>query len=556
MGAADGMLAIADSTFVENHTGDGGMGGVATGGQGGQGGGGGIGMGGTGGTGGNASGGAGGTGGKGGALAILLAPPEEITVSSSVFEGNAAGSGGDGSPSTGGPGGPGGAAAFPGAAGSAGYGDNSAGGYGGDGGAISSNGAPVLTNVTFTRNAAGSGGDGADAPSPGTPGASTAGGWSGRGGNGGAVEADSPDANHITVSSNSVGAAGSPGSGPIPGTQLGIGIGGGLMGGFRWQLRNSIVASNNGGNCTGISPPDGAHNVVFPQSDCSGTNADPHLAGLADNGGPTRTQALGPGSAARELVPAAGADCAPVDQRGVNRPQVAACDAGAYEASPPSATTGPASSVTETGALLAGSINPNLRSTTYRFEFGPTSGYGKSTSPADAGAGESPVGVATDLSGLKPSTTYHYRLVASNSDGTSNGADSTFTTHRDSTVPRIRSASLKPSRFRAKKGAKLRYVLSEAARVSATVARVRRGHRAKRSARFAMKGRAGANTRRFRGVFKRRPLKSGRYRLTLVASDAAGHRSPPKRLSFTIVPTRPYATGHSCTGSLPCMWSR
>jgi hypothetical protein len=51
------------------------------------------------------------------------------------------------------------------------------------------------------------------------------------------------------------------------------------------------------------------------------------LAPLAQDIGPTATHALLPGSVAID----AGADCPPVDQRGVPRPQGAACDAGAYE---------------------------------------------------------------------------------------------------------------------------------------------------------------------------------------------------------------------------------
>jgi hypothetical protein len=51
------------------------------------------------------------------------------------------------------------------------------------------------------------------------------------------------------------------------------------------------------------------------------------LGPLAHDGGPTATHALLPGSVAID----AGADCPPVDQRRVPRPQGAGCDAGAYE---------------------------------------------------------------------------------------------------------------------------------------------------------------------------------------------------------------------------------
>ena len=43
-------------------------------------------------------------------------------------------------------------------------------------------------------------------------------------------------------------------------------------------------------------------------------------------------------------------------------------------------------------------------------------------------AGGSNTAVSVVLSGLSPNTTYHYRVVGQNSDGTTNGADMTFTT--------------------------------------------------------------------------------------------------------------------------------
>src|SRR5439155_12214172 len=62
---------------------------------------------------------------------------------------------------------------------------------------------------------------------------------------------------------------------------------------------------------------------------------DPVIAPLADNGGPTSTLALLPASPA---IDGGGADgCPEVDQRGVARPQGAACDIGAFEFVAPAA---------------------------------------------------------------------------------------------------------------------------------------------------------------------------------------------------------------------------
>ena len=70
------------------------------------------------------------------------------------------------------------------------------------------------------------------------------------------------------------------------------------------------------------------------------TGQDPLLGPLANNGGPTETHALTPGSPAIDTgnpaVPGSGGNaCEATDQRGVARPLGAACDIGAYEAEPP-----------------------------------------------------------------------------------------------------------------------------------------------------------------------------------------------------------------------------
>jgi hypothetical protein len=57
----------------------------------------------------------------------------------------------------------------------------------------------------------------------------------------------------------------------------------------------------------------------------------PGLGKLADNGGDTQTEALLSGSPA---VDAGGMACPATDQRGVARPQGAACDIGSFELAP------------------------------------------------------------------------------------------------------------------------------------------------------------------------------------------------------------------------------
>jgi hypothetical protein len=95
--------------------------------------------------------------------------------------------------------------------------------------------------------------------------------------------------------------------------------------------------------------------------------------------------------------------------------------------SAPAASTGDASGISPIAASLAGSVEPKGAATSYRFEYGTTASYGQSTATAET-SGDGSKGVGASLAGLKPSTTYHYRLVASNAGGSVQGAERTFTT--------------------------------------------------------------------------------------------------------------------------------
>jgi hypothetical protein len=97
----------------------------------------------------------------------------------------------------------------------------------------------------------------------------------------------------------------------------------------------------------------------------------------------------------------------------------------------PDATTDVADDVTPDHAVLTGRINPNNNPTTYYFEYGTTTAYGTSvpaTQDADAGSAYAIKAVLQRIDGLTPGTTYHYRLLATNSVGATHGADQTFTT--------------------------------------------------------------------------------------------------------------------------------
>ena len=93
----------------------------------------------------------------------------------------------------------------------------------------------------------------------------------------------------------------------------------------------------------------------------------------------------------------------------------------------PTVNTLAATVVTGISATINGTVNPNGLETSYYFEWGTTTGYGNTSTTTAAGAGTETIAVSENLTGLTGGTTYHFRLVASNSDGISNGGDLVFT---------------------------------------------------------------------------------------------------------------------------------
>jgi hypothetical protein len=124
------------------------------------------------------------------------------------------------------------------------------------------------------------------------------------------------------------------------------------------QISDSLIADNESASgpsdCGQLEPagqpiPFSGGNLIGDTTGCeftatptdlTGTAAspiDPLLGPLADNGGPTLTHALLPGSPARDALSGA---CPDTDQRGIARPydgngdETAVCDIGAFEAAP------------------------------------------------------------------------------------------------------------------------------------------------------------------------------------------------------------------------------
>jgi len=101
----------------------------------------------------------------------------------------------------------------------------------------------------------------------------------------------------------------------------------------------------------------------------------------------------------------------------------------------PTVETSVASVVSINDVTLNGKVNPNSSITTsLYFEYGTTIDYGTKVNLTNIN-GSSLTNVSTKItSGLIPNRTYHFRLVATNSSGTTNGNDMTFSITTQPTV--------------------------------------------------------------------------------------------------------------------------
>jgi hypothetical protein len=221
-------------------------------------------------------------------------------------------------------------------------------------------------------------------------------------------------------------------------------------------------------------------------------NTSPLLAPLADNGGSVQTIALQPASPGIDA--GAAAECPSTDARGVLRPAGGGCDIGAFEIAAPGAMTAEATAVTSSSAVLDGAAsNPGLTDGSTFFEYGPTPAYGSTTPLFPVGATTADAHLGVPLAGLKPGSTYHFRIVVSNAAGSARGADRTFTTPPDPptstttadptsttspdptpttpppTAPRIAGLKITPAVVSRKRGATVTYTDTGAATTTFSV---------------------------------------------------------------------------------------
>jgi DNA-binding beta-propeller fold protein YncE len=105
-------------------------------------------------------------------------------------------------------------------------------------------------------------------------------------------------------------------------------------------------------------------------------------------------------------------------------------DAKFTTSGPPRITSEATSGIGHETATIKARVNPDQLATVYHFEYGETTSYGieMPLGGASIGSGSEPIVVSAALTGLKLGVTYHFRVVASNSAGTTHQPDQTFTT--------------------------------------------------------------------------------------------------------------------------------
>lgn len=496
-------LEVTNSTVSRGATGTGGSGGTGSGGD--------AGGGGPAGAAGAGLGGSGGNSGDGGGLAGR----GDLTLAGSTLAFNRTSSGGQGGTGAGGA-----------TEGGNGKGTGGQGGDGGDGGGMEGVASTrTANNTTIVGNQGGQGGFGGNAL-----GGVRFAGKGGTGGSGGGVFSDSGGTLglvHVTIASNATGVGGvGGGAGNAVGADGSPGSGGAVR-----DLAGTASAANTiiSGDCDG-GPADAGGNLATQPFICPGTPGDPKLGPLQDNGGPTQTMALGTGSDAIDKIPATGAGCTKTDQRGAPRPFGLKCDIGAFEAGAtvPSAATGGS-----TGArpvLVAGKVSDHTA---------PTGQVTVDPETFAVGSQPTPITASSPRRSMPKGTTIGYRL--------SEAASVALSIEQKAPGLKLRRGKAKTGCLAATRRNRRALVkqLTRALGRRATgpsgrrrlAARVRRSSCVLYASRGMLhrSGTGGSNKLPFSGRIGSKALRAGRYRVVLVATDAAGNRSSPANDGFRVV---------------------
>jgi CSLREA domain-containing protein len=313
---------------------------------------------------------------------------------------------------------------------------------------------------------------------------------------------------------------------------------GGVANASSLNATNTIVAGNtaNGApsDCLAAVTTGTLANDLSGDTSCGFSGAggkqgvDPQLGPLADNGGPTNTRRLSATSPALDAGTATG--CPATDQRGVKRPQGSTCDIGAVELGAPRVSTGAATRVHTTTAVLTGAVtNPLITVAPTSYQWGRTTAYNHVSAAGSQPPASSGVRTAF-LQKLTPGVKYHYRIVSINGDGLAVGADRTFTAvKRPGAKPFLKLTGVPRGCRRSTFGLRLR------SRVSGTGVKLR-------SVKVTLDGRKLKTTKRtgrFRVNVKAGKIKSGRHTLRVKATDTKGRVTSIKRSFSRCAPGTP-----------------
>jgi hypothetical protein len=377
------------------------------------------------------------------------------------------------------------------------------------------------------------------------------------------------------------GAAGTTSAGGEPGSPSA-----GCSGGTECPTRGQLgVGSTGGGGFFGGGGGGGGGGLFGGGGGGGGLGHEISLGRVGSGGG-------GGGGGGSSGAPGAGvSDFSLVPTANGAQPSIAL----SWTAPAPAEVTGAPSSLTEAGATLTGTVDPN-GSQIAECHFTVSPG-GTVPCAQQVGAGSAPLAVSAALSGLTAATTYTVVLVASSAQGSSSGAPVTFTTlpavaGNSTDVPLVAGApltagapalgastagaltvgalKLSPTRFRGGRRAAaiakakplptattISFTLSRAATVTLSFEQAQAGalvghtceapsrahHGARRCTRFVAishrlggSGRAGSNTIAFDGVLGGGArLAPATYRLSLAAIAGAARASAAQHPVFVLL---------------------
>ena len=312
----------------------------------------------------------------------------------------------------------------------------------------------------------------------------------------------------------------------------GTSLGGGIVPVGASTATNTIVAGNVLGTGGADAPSDCSTaftgtlaNNISSDASCGFTAAnggkpgtDPQLGTLLDNGGPTDTRK--PALASPALNAGTPTGCPGQDQRGVTRPEGTACDIGAVENAPPTIATGAATGVKTTEAVLTAQVrNPLVQAAVVGFQFGRTTGYGRSVQATGIPA-QTTATASARVTALTSGAEWHYRPIVVNGDGFALGQDRAFRTLSAGSKPFLKVTGVPKSCRRSPFGLRLR------SKVSGSGVKLR-------SVRVTLNGkklRTVTKAGRFRLRINARKLKAGRkYTLRARATDSKGRATAYKK---------------------------